>query len=220
MKPLRLLLIGLLLFMPVVSHAADVTKQRTFEFRMAFREATEAFQRHDYDLAERKVEEADKLAPDASAVWNLKGAIAVERGQYDEATRCLKRALEINPRSYPARYNLTEIPFRQKKYAEARAKLETLLAKNPKDELVQYKIFLSYLFEKDEKNAKEALDRIKFPSDSPAYYYAQAAWASFKGDNDAANKWIRSSAYVFKPAQNELFAASLREVGWLAPQKP
>ena len=215
MKRLALLLLALWTFSSAWS--AEPRKSYPLEFQTKFRQAAAAFAARDFDRAQQLAEQADGIMPNTVMIWNLKGAIAIERGRYEEADGYLHRALELDPDHYPVIFNLTEIPFRQKKYAEARAAMEKLLAKNPKDELVQYRIFLSYLFEKNDEQAKEALDKIVFPGNSPAYYYAHAAWSLAHNDRKDAESWLKSSAYVFKPAQNELFASSLREVKWLPP---
>lgn len=194
-------------------------KTYPIEFQRAFQRASDAFDRRDFDASQTALDEAEKIVSDYAQLWNLKGAIAIERGNYDEGLRCLKRALELNPLEYVTRFNLTELAFRQKKYAESRKAMERLLEENPKDELVQYKIYLSYLFEKNDEKAKEALDAIKFPSNTPAYYYAHTAWELAHQNAKEAEAWMKSAAFVFTARENELFAASLREVGWL-PERP
>src|SRR5205814_5694907 len=51
--------------------------------------------------------------------------------------------------------------------------------------------------------------------DTPALYYAQAAW-EFKHNNAAkANDWIVSAKKIYSPALNLVFADSFYDVGWL-----
>ncbi len=212
--------LGLCLCVISAAWSADPARAYPVDFQAKFRQAALAFAKRDFERAQSLALEADKVAPDTTIVWNLRGAIAIERGRFEEAEVDLRRALETDPKHYPAIFNLTEIPFRQKKYAEARAAMEKMLAANPKDELIQYRIYLSYLFEGNEDKAREALDKIVFPANTPAYYYGQAAWALKHGEQKEAAGWLKSSARVFKPVQNELFASSLREVGLLPALPP
>jgi tetratricopeptide (TPR) repeat protein len=214
--------LSLLLSLCVFSTAWSAGPAKTYpvDFQTKFQNAARAFAKRDFERAQALALEADKVVPNTTIVWNLRGAIAIERGRYDEAEVDLRHALENDPKHYPAIFNLTEIPFRQKKYAEAREAMEKMLTANPKDELVQYRIYLSYLFEGNEPQAKATLDKIVFPANTPAYYYAQAAWALKHGDQKEAASWLKSSARVFKPVQNELFASSLREVGLLPALPP
>ena len=58
---------------------------------------------------------------------------------------------------------------------------------------------MTLLLEGNDAQAQKMMDQFKFTGDTPALYYAQAAWA-FKHDNpDQGNNWINS-------ARKDLFA--------------
>jgi hypothetical protein len=51
--------------------------------------------------------------------------------------------------------------------------------------------------------------------DTPALYYAQAAW-EFKHNNpDKGNDWVASARKIYSPASNIVFADSFYDLGWL-----
>lgn len=193
----------------------DTLSNIQLQFRQAITEGCEAFDARDFEKAKAKAAEADKLRPNSSVTLNLQGAIAIELGNYDEAVKYLEHALEINPRYSLSRLNLAEVLFRQKKYAEARARLEPLLAENLTNELIQYRIFLCWLLEKDELAAKKELEKIKYPGKSPAYYHAQAAWAFYHGNKEEAEKWLKAVADLYPAPKNQIYADSLEQAGWL-----
>jgi len=61
------------------------------------------------------------------------------------------------------------------------------------------------------------MEQFQFTGDTPALYYAQAAW-EFKHNNTAkANDWIVSAKKIYSPALNMVFADSFYDVGWLQP---
>ncbi len=123
--------------------------------------------------------------------------------------------MEIDPDLFPARFNIAEIDFLQRKYPEARDKFQAMLAKQPANELLEFKIFLTYLMQKKDKEAREALDAMKFPSDTPGYYFAHAAWEFAHDNPEEAATWMASSLRVFKPQENLLYATSMYDLGWL-----
>ncbi len=185
-------------------------------FRVKMVEGITAYQSKDYDTAQAKVEEADKIQPGTTAVANMTGAIAMEREQYDAAKAAFERALAVDPKFFPARFNLTEIPFQQKKYAESRTLLEALDVTEPSEkELIEYKVFLTYLLEGNTAEAQKRLEAIKFPSDTPAYYFAHAAWEFANDQRNEAQSWIQSAGRIFPPHKSVIYAETLEDLGWL-----
>ena len=178
-------------------------------------EAIRAFNSRDYDTALTKLAAADKMFPDTLYALNMRGAIAIEQRRMDDGERYCLEALKSEPRFFPARFNLAEIPFVQKQYEEARKRFVELLSEEPKNELLQYRIFLTYLLERSDVEAKKALDALPFPSNTAAYYYAHAAWEFAHGNDATAKGWIRSGEYVFPHAKNSNFADVLYDLGWL-----
>jgi len=163
-------------------------------FRERMIEAIMAYRKKDFATAAAKIEEAERVQPNTTAAANMRGAIAMESDQYEVARTSFERALTIDPDFFPARFNLCEIPFQQKEYSQAREMYLKLPTKDSaQSELVQYKIFMTYLLEKKEKEAEEVLETIKFPSDTP----------------------VKSASRIFKPHENLIYAETLEELGWL-----
>lgn len=207
-----------LTLLPLTSHPLQAAEpeQLTPAFRERMIDAIMAYRQKDFATASAKLAEAERLQPNTTAAANMRGAVAMETDQYDEARASFERAVKIDPDFFPARFNLCEIPFQQKKYSEAREMYLKLPTKDSsQSELVQYKIFMSYLLEKKEKEAEEVLDAIKFPSDTPAYYFAHAAWDFAHERPKEAEGWIKSASRIFKPHENLIYAETLEELGWL-----
>jgi hypothetical protein len=68
--------------------------------------------------------------------------------------------------------------------------------------------------------AKSALENIKFPTESPSYYFAQAAWEFAHGNERSAKKWIATAREIFEPQLLAWFARPLYELGWLKEKPP
>ncbi|MBA3272339.1 MAG: tetratricopeptide repeat protein, partial [Chthoniobacterales bacterium] len=144
--------------------------------------------------------------------------------EYDKAETALRKALAADPKFWNARFNLAEIPFLQKKWPEARKRFQELLTGNASElqgeatQLIQYKIFLTYLLEGKESMATSLMAKFELAPDAPAVHFANAAVALNKSDENDAKEWLTKAEKNFSPQLNKLFAESLYEVGWL--EKP
>jgi tetratricopeptide (TPR) repeat protein len=186
-----------------------------------FEQAQQAFDQRDFDSAARLSEQADTAQPNQPQILNLRGAILLEQQKYDEAEKFFKDALKVDPKFREAQFNLADVPFRNKDYAKARERFQALLKqtpggdKNQAAQVINFKIFLTYLLEGKDSRAQKVMEQFQFSGDTPALYYAQAAW-EFKHDNpEKANDWISSARKIYPSASNELYAAGFYDLGWL-----
>ena len=194
---------------------------KTPEYRLAVQKAISAFTAHDFSTTLQQCEVLDGLTPNSPVVLNMRAAVAVEEHRFEEGAEYCRRALEIDPRLFTARFNLAEIPFLQKHYAEARDLYEELRAERPTEELLEYRIYLTWLLEGNEGAAQDALKRMKYPGESGAYYYAQAAWSFAHKQTTEAMGWIQSGDWVFSRDKNFNYADVLYDLGWLKrPEVP
>ena len=156
--------------------------------KTAFEQALQAYEQRDFDSAARLAEQADTAEPNQPQVLNLRGAILLEQQKYDEAERFFKQALKADPKFREAQFNLADVPFRNKDYAEARDRFQALLKqtpggdKNQAAQLINFRIFLTYLLEGKDSRAQKLMEQFQFSGETPALYYAEAAW-EFKHDN-------------------------------------
>ena len=184
-------------------------------------QAQQAFEKHDLTGALKLLDEAEVADPNQPAHLNLRGEILMEQKNFDEAEALFKKALKADPKFREAQFNLAQIPFKKKDYAKARDRLEALFAatpggdKNQAAQLIKFKIFMTLLLEGKDSRAQKMMDQFQFTGDTPALYYAQAAW-EFQHDNAAkANDWIESARKIYSLALNVVFADSFYDVGWL-----
>jgi tetratricopeptide (TPR) repeat protein len=181
----------------------------------ALREAIRAFDARDFPATIKAIDAAEALRPPSPITLNTRGAALIEQKKFEEGAEYCRKALAINPKFYPARFNLCEVPLVQKRYAEAREMFQKLLDENPKDELAQFRILLTWLLEQKDPEARRVLEKIPFPGDTPAYYYGHAAW-EFAHENEAeARKWIMRGNWVFRPEVTASFSQPFVEIGWL-----
>lgn len=211
------LLFAALFFFAGASYSEEDELSRLYPpaYVEVMRSAIRAFLARDFPGAVKKLQQADKMFPDTIYALNMRGAIAIEQKQLEEGARYCREALQKDPKFFPARFNLAEIPFVQRKYPEARKMFEELLEEDRDNELLQYRVFMTYLLEGNDEAAKKALDAIKFPSNTASYYYANAAWEFAHGNEEKARGWVRSGDWVFPPSRNTNFSDVLYDLGWL-----
>lgn len=204
-----------------LTSAADKAANAKEYSKAKFEQAQQAFQQRDFTAARKLVDEADAAIPSQAATVNLRGAILLEQKDYDGAEAAFKEALKLDPKFREAEYNSALIPFKKKEYGKARDRFESLFSvtsggdKDQAAQLIKYKIFLTFLLEGKDSRAQKMMEQFQFTGDTPALYYAQAAW-EFKHDNPAkANDWVTSARKIYSPALNLVFADPFYDVGWI-----
>lgn len=186
--------------------------------------AERAFRQRDFDVAWQLLAKVDASAPQQAVTYNLRGEILLEEGKIDEAEAALRNALAADPQLLSARYNMARVPFARKDYATARKVLESLQGafsgakEERKAQLIRYQIFLTLLLEGHEGAAQKAMDEFKMMDDSPALYYAQAAWAFQHGNPKQGRNWVANAVNLYAADLNRAFSAPFADLGWTKTQ--
>lgn len=200
--------------------ATTANKLYPAPYLKAVGEVIRAFRTRNWPLTLELLDKADKIHPPSPVTLNTRGAMAIEQKNFAEGARLCQEALKLDPKFYPARFNLAEIELVQGHYPEARKMFEKFVRENPKDELARFRVFLTFLLEKNYDDARRAIDLIPFPGDTPAYYYANASW-DFAHDRAAeAHKWLGRADWTFGAEKSQVFADSLYELGWIKRPEP
>ena len=209
--------------LPLMTAAERTEKTKAFA-RSKFEQSQQAFRQRDFATALKLADEADKADPNQPATLNLRGEILMQQGQFDDAEAAFKKAARLDPKLRDAQYNLAQIPFKKKEYAKARDRFETLYKripggdKNQAAELIKFKIYMTLLMEGKESRAHSMMEEFQFTGDTPALYYAQAAWRYKHNNAQKAEDWTNSANKIYSPALNGVFADAFYDVGWL--QRP
>lgn len=203
------------LFAAGPARAQEELRNAPPEYIAALREALRTFTLRDFAGTLKAVDAAEAILPPNPVTLNTRGAVLIEEKKFEEGEAFCRKALAIDPKFYPARFNLCEVPLVQKRYAEARKMFQQLLDENPKDELSQFRILLTWLLEKNDVEARRVLDAIPFPSNTPAYYYGNAAWELAHGNDAEGQKWVMRGNWVFPAELTNNFSQPFVEIGWL-----
>lgn len=194
---------------------AQTPKDMPPEFIKTLQSAMRTFATRDFNTALALVEKAELLYQPTAMTVNVRAAVAIEGKKFDEGRELCLKALQLDPKFFPALFNLAEIPFMQGKYAEARLAYEKLLDDETSVDLIKFRLYLTYLLEKNDEVAKQHLEKIPLLNDSPIYFYAHAAWEFAHGDQKKAQTYIDSAETVFPKPKLGNFVDVFYDIGWL-----
>jgi tetratricopeptide (TPR) repeat protein len=208
-------------FLVLSSFAASVVAPTKAELETMYSAAAQDVKAGHYRDALQKLDAIDARQPDVAAALNLRGVAWMRLTEYRQAETALRKAREIDPDFWEARFNLAEVAFLTGDWTEARRRFTPLLGEPNEHlegatrDLIQFKILLSFLLEDKEKLAAPVLEKLKASLESPAPYFVKAALAFRQKHPQEARTWMAKAAKEFPARLNELFAESFYEVGWL-----
>ena len=203
--------------LPRTEPAAQAQAEATLDFERA----ESAFRQRDINSALVFLDRHDERLPNQAVSLNLRAEILIAQKKLDEAEVALRQALAADPTLRAAAYNLAQVAFQRKQYGQARDQLECLYSETPDGaeneaaQLLKFEIFLTFLLGEQESEAQQLMEQFKFTDETPALYYAQAAWAFEHSDPEGGNDWVASAQKIYSPALNLIFANSFCGLGWL-----
>src|SRR6184192_2624812 len=206
--------------LPLMTAAERAEKTKAVA-RSKFEQAQQALRQRDFATARKLIDEADQAGPNQPATLNLRGEILMEQKEFEEAEAAFKKAAKLDPKFREAQYNLAQIPFKKKDYAKARERFEALYKqtpggdKNQAAELIKFKIYMTLLLEGKESRAQAMMEQFQFTGDTPALYYAQAAWEFKHNNSEKAADWTASAKKIYSQPLNSIFADAFYDVGWV-----
>jgi len=196
---------------PAAIHAGE-------SYLRALETAGAAYAAHQLSNALDKLDVADQIHANVPDTWNMRGAIYAEQHDYAKAQAAFEKAAELNPGDFWPQYNIAELLLVQKEYPQAIEALKKLSVYQGHEELVAFKLVFANLLQGTPDAAKPVLDAMKFPCDTPAYYFAQAAWSFAHQDQKQGDYFARSGMKVFGPEKCVAFYDALAQAGWLQPR--
>jgi len=162
-----------------------------------------------------KLDVCDQIHPDIPDTWNMRGAIYADQHQYDKASAAFAKAAELNPGDFWPQYNIAQLLLVQKMYPQAVDAFNKLAVYNGHEELVAFKIVYADLMQGKMDASKKVLDAMKFPCDTPAYYFAHSAWGYAHANQKDGDYWLGAGMKVFGPEKCLSFYDTLVQAGWV-----
>lgn len=194
---------------------AENPKDMPPDYIKTVQSAMRTFSARDFKTAIALIDKSEAMYQPTAMTVNVRAAIAIEEKKFDEGKQFCLKALQLDPKFFPALFNLAEIPFMQGKYAEARLAYEKLIDDDNSGDLIKFRLYLTYLLEKNEEVAKQQLDKIPLLNDSPIYFYAYAAWEFAHADEKKAQGYLNSAETVFPKSKLSNFLDVFYDIGWM-----
>ncbi len=170
-----------------------------------------------------KLDEVESVAPGHPHLPNLRGTIylAPPLRDLDRAAALFDEAAVRSPGEFSPRFHRAEVEYVRHDWPAAQARLQQLLVDFPKmpQPIRHMVLFKRLVCELKLDRLPEAAQTLKesftFMDDTPAYYYAQAAFAFARQDEVKAKDWLARAAGIFKPTERSAYEDSLMEARWL-----
>lgn len=181
------------------------------------------YTKRNFDAAIAALDRFDQANPNNAESLDLRGSIYFQQQKFDDARKAFDAAHTANTDIFAPRVHSADVLMAEKKFAEAREAYRSLLRETNillSNERLRFAILLSFLGEKNEAEAKKAFDSITFPTQSPAYYYAQAAWLFAHDKKRDAADWIAKAEKVYAADACAWFAQGLYQFGWVKSKPP
>jgi Tfp pilus assembly protein PilF len=183
-------------------------------------DAVQRMNANDVEGALNDLNQAIKTNPSSTGAYVLRGSIYYNKQQWPQAEADFEAASRIAPTNPVLKFNLVELKFRQKQYDLARSGFLALEKDPDMGDFAAYKVFLCDLFGGHEAAAKKELDVFNDVMGNPSYYFSNAAWSLVHKNLEDARSWLLSASRIYPPRKNEVYAQSLRDLGYLPIPQP
>jgi tetratricopeptide (TPR) repeat protein len=183
----------------------------------AIKKATQALGAGNLAEADKQADVAAKLDPASAQTANLRGVIAVQRKEYEDAASRFTEAIAADEKFYPAKLNLADVLLLQGKWADARTRYEELQRVDPKSELLQFKIVVADVLDDRQLQAIELINDMTFPGNTPAYYFARAAVLLKQSQEKEAQQYFANARKYYDEQQCAYFLRFLQQNGLAKP---
>lgn len=207
-------------------HESNTVQQRLAKMgidgRTNYEKAISALQDGYSSTAESFVWNAERTEGEQPFGLYLHGVILLSQDKLDAAEGLFTRAVKIDPSFREAEYRLAAAAFKRKDYTLARKRFEHLsssITSSSGDrlaKLLQYRIYLAFLLEGVLDSAQQTMQKMQSGEDTPAFYYAHAAWEFRRNDALIAKQWLDRARTQYSTELNLVFADPLFDVGWLS----
>jgi tetratricopeptide (TPR) repeat protein len=179
---------------------------------MVLRQSTKHYEAGEYQAAFDRLEALQGPAAQDLSVLNLRGAILTKMGRYQEALDLFNAILATDRNYFPAAFNLGEVQFLSGDIAGALETFQSMRRRDPRNELVRFKILVCQLKLDRDEDAKKIADGLIPAGGTPAWYYAQAMIARKAGDEKTAKKHLQAARSIYLDAGCKLFDESIAPV--------
>jgi tetratricopeptide (TPR) repeat protein len=199
----------------------NLPEDKRQEFIKNFGDANRFFQQKRIFESFEALEKANKIFDESPEIFNLFGSCYVEIRNFEKASEFFKKASELSPDNASIKFNIAEVYFVSKEWKKSHDLFQEVLKQTPESNialsrLIEFKILLCKSKLGQEEEVVIMSEKYDFLDDSPYYYFAKAAVAFQKKNDQEAEQWLARAYRIFRdPAIIAPWQDTLVEFGYI-----
>ena len=173
------------------------------------RQTNRLYEAGDYHAALAQLDSLQGDSANDIGVLNLRAAILTKLGDSPAAEKLFQEILISNPNYFPAVFNLGELQFLQGNYKDALESFSAMLAREPRNEFLRFKVALCQLVLGEDDGARKTANQLITAGSTPAWYYAQSLLARKAGNKRDSGKMLSAGRSIYGSDACKLFDESI-----------
>ncbi len=188
---------------PWAREFSKLGKEARAQFMLSFSIAKSTYARESWAECIAILHECEVIFDGNPNVWNLRACALIELEAYDEAEAYVSRTLAYKADDPIGLLNLANIQMARNDYPAAIKTLETLRkdlrseGNHDQLDIFTFRQLLCHLMLRQEMEARALVADINALHDSPLFYLAEAAFAIYKDEREAARKALDSASRIY-----------------------
>lgn len=217
MKILRTILPGVLLMImpfasgqgtatPVVKWLADFSnlpKDTRAEYIHLFQQAKQAYAIGDWAVCYGLLSQCEFIYNKNPHVWNLRAVCLIAQKNYTEAEQELNKAIQVLPHDETTLMNIANLHMGKGEFRQCIEQIRKIIDSLPEPrspelvDILLFRIYLCHLMLGERKEAQAVVSHLNPLSDTPLYYYSQAALHISRGKRAQARQDINAADAIY-----------------------
>ena len=192
--------------MPISKWLADFSnlpKSDRAEYITLFRQAKQAYIIGDWAVCYGLLSQCEFIYNKNPHVWNLRAVCLIAQKNYTEAEQELNKAIRELPHDETTLMNIANLHMGKGEFRQCIEQLRKLIDSLPEPQspslidILLFRIFLCHLMLGEQKEARAVISHLNPLSDTPLYYYSQAALHISRGKRTQARQDIQAADTIY-----------------------
>ncbi len=181
-------------------------KEQRLAFTTSFSRAKEAYGTEQWTTCLAHLDNCELIYNGSPNVWNLRACALLAGNALEEAEQNINRSLALNPQDGVALMCQSELLMLRRDFRACIPLLERLRALHQGEnehslrDAFTFHQLLCHLMLRQEMEARALAANLTPLTDSPLYYFSEAAFRVYKGDSQSALESLRSATTVYGDA--------------------
>ncbi len=182
---------------------ARLSKEQRLTFATIFAKAKQAYAQEQWAVCLSLLHDCELIYANSPNIWNLRSCALLKSNDLEQAEFNINHALELNPEDSVALLNQADLLMMRRDYRNCISTLSKLRSaysgegQQQMHDIFAFRLLLCHLMLRQEMEARAIVAGLTPLTDSPLYYFAEAAFAIYKGDSNAALDPLRAATTIY-----------------------